>query len=154
MNGGMNHLQRHLRLTEDATPLLRLAFASTDRKTVDQHFGSCSGLLVYGVSPDTHELIQAAEFQVVDGHSADKVSTRIAIIQGCSALYCTAVGKAVYRELMQHGIKPVCVDDGMPIVDVIRSVQQDWPAQMAARQVHQNAEAMLDAWDQSGWDDE
>lgn len=150
----MSHLQRHLRVTEDVTSLLRIAFASSDKKTVDQHFGSCAGLLVYGVSPETHELIQAAEFEVVDGHSADKVSTRIAIIQGCSVLYCNAVGKAVYRDLMQHGIKPICVDDGTPIINLIRAMQQDWPAQMAVRLGHHpNAEAMLDAWDQSGWDE-
>lgn len=148
-----SHLERHLRVPDSVPHGIRIAFASSDMKTVDQHFGSCQGLLVYDIGATQHELIQAAEFQIVDGHSDVKVTTRIAIIEGCTALYCNAVGKAVYRELMHHGIKPVCVESGTTIQSLIQQIQSTWDDSRPAHE-HADPEAMLEAWDASGWDED
>lgn len=55
---------------------MKVAFASSDLKTVNQHFGSCESLVIYGVEPGRHELLQVARFTVVEGHDQNKLQGR------------------------------------------------------------------------------
>ncbi len=150
----MNHLQRHLKVSDHPVGLLKVAFASADMKTVDQHFGSCQSLLVYGVQQDGYELLQAAEFQVVDGHVAAKLTSRIEVIQDCFAVYCNAVGEAVFRQLMAAGIRAIRVEPGTSISSLIQSLQEQWPQRVPHKQKHtESAETLIDALEEAGWDE-
>lgn len=149
----MNHLQRHLRVSEAHVPHLKVAFASSDMKTVNQHFGSCESLLVYGVEPDGYELLQAAEFQVIDGHVPAKVATRIDVIDGCFAVYCNAVGEAVFRQLMSHGIRAIRVEPGVQITSLIQALQDQWPQRLPQRAKVTSAGDLVDALEDAGWDE-
>ena len=150
----MNHLQRHLRVSEVHVPHLKVAFASSDMKTVNQHFGSCESLLVYGVEPDSYELIQVAEFQVVEGHVPAKVTSRIDVIDGCFAVYCNAVGEAVFRQLMSHGIRAIRVEAGTTITSLIQSLQAQWPQRIPQKaQRVSSADNLVDALEEGGWDE-
>ena len=150
----MNHLQRHLRVSEVHVPHLKVAFASSDMKTVNQHFGSCESLLVYGVEPDGYELIQVAEFQVVEGHVPAKVTSRIDVIDGCFAVYCNAVGEAVFRQLMTHGIRAIRVESGTPITDLLHQLQEQWPQRIPQKTARAtSADKLVDALEEAGWDE-
>lgn len=149
----MNHLQRHLRVNEDHG-YLKVAFASDDLKTVNQHFGSCASMLVYGVEPESCELLQVAEFQVVDGHVPAKVTTRIDVIQDCFAVYCNAVGDAVFRQLMAAGIRAIRVEPNTSIVSLIQVLQEQWPQRLPNKQKQtDSAESLIDALEEAGWDE-
>ena len=52
------------------TTTVRLAFASSDRKRVDQHFGSACGLAIYAVNEQQATLLEFAQFGDLeqDGH--------------------------------------------------------------------------------------
>ena len=56
---------------------LKVAFASTDMKHVNQHFGSARSFAIYAVNPERTELIEAAQFGDLsqDGNE-DKLSSR------------------------------------------------------------------------------
>jgi Uncharacterized conserved protein len=150
----MNHLQRHLRVSDYHVPHLKVAFASSDMKTVDQHFGSCESLLVYGVEPDGYELLQVAEFQVVEGHLPAKVASRIEVIEGCFAVYCNAVGEAVFRQLMAAGIRAIRVEHGTSITSLIQSLQDQWPQRIPQKQRQtDSADSLADALEDAGWDE-
>ena len=41
---------------------LKVAFATTDMETVNQHFGSAKSFAIYAVDPDNYSLMEAAEF--------------------------------------------------------------------------------------------
>ena len=42
--------------------MLRIAFATSDRQTVDLHFGGTESLLIYDVSPGQADLVGEATF--------------------------------------------------------------------------------------------
>ncbi len=151
----MIHLQRHLRVSDEHMSHLKVAFASSDMKTVNQHFGSCESLLVYGVEPDGYELLQAAEFQVIEGHLPAKESSRIDVIDGCFAVYCNAVGEAVFRQLMAHGIRAIRVEAGTTITSLIQALQEQWPQRIPQKQQKKttSADSLANQLEEAGWDE-
>ena len=65
-------LQRKLKIVsdgggaDDATPAVRIAFASADRRHVDQHFGAAEGFVIYNLEPERCELLEVAQFRRLD----------------------------------------------------------------------------------------
>jgi nitrogen fixation protein NifX len=132
-------LRKHLRIlaggVEAAQPAdsVTVAFATTDRKHVDQHFGAAMAFAVYAVSPSHASLVEYAQFGELqyDGHE-DKLSPKLALLQGCAAVYCQAVGGSAIRQLLAAGIQPLRVEEGSVIEQLIRDLQADWRAGNAA----------------------
>ena len=153
------HIARQLWLgePEEGKAGLTVAFASADHKRVDQHFGSCASLLIYSVAPDRAELLQVTEFNIEQGHNQGKLDSRMAVISDCFAVFCTAVGESVFRQLLATGIRGIRVDSGTPISTLIRQLQQQWPTpEEAPRRLSRAARdpARLDALAHSSWKDE
>lgn len=123
--------------------MLKVAFASTDRHTVNQHFGSALGFAIYAIDAEGARLVEAIEFgdaPMVDQpgavahdpatcaqaprHDEDKLSARIAALDGCAAVYCLAVGGSAVRRLLGEGIQPVRLDDETPIEDLLGELRK------------------------------
>ena len=125
-------LQRHLRILPGRTeapamlPTLKVAFATTDRKHVDQHFGSASAFVIYAVTPEQAVLLEVAQFEnrLQDGHE-DKLAAKLGLLEGCAAVYCQAVGGSAIRQLLQRGIQPLRVEEGAVIDHLLGGLRQD-----------------------------
>jgi len=128
---------RHLKLVSDegATaprPTLRLAFASSDRKTVNQHFGAARAFVIYDISAEGFQLAEVVEFSgqstMQDGHEA-KLEAKIQLLDGCCAVYCNAVGASAIRQLLAVGIQPVKVDVESDMEEHLRELLGLWEVQ-------------------------
>ncbi len=159
-------LQRCLRMvnsdtsTNTANKALKLAFATTDMKHVDQHFGSARVFAIYAVDIEHAKLLEAAQFdrEEQDGHE-DKLAAKIAMLEGCAAVYCQAVGSSAIRQLLAHAIQPVKVVAGTAIADLIGSVQDMlragtsvWPARTVVRRQESDTRR-FDAMEAEGWEE-
>lgn len=113
--------------------MLRIAFATSDQKTVNLHFGGAESLIIYDVAPGKAELVGFAEFQKAEpvgesartgltGTVADKVIAKLDFVEGCSAVYAASIGSSSIRRLMGLGIQPIIVDAGHDIVDLLNEV--------------------------------
>lgn len=131
---------RHLKLVSDQPSMenraaLKLAFASSDRKTVNQHFGAAQAFVVYEVSASDFQLAEVVEFSgqstVRDGHEA-KLDAKIRLLEGCSAVYCNAVGASAIRQLLAAGLQPLKVAEGSGIDEQVELLQQAWATQPPA----------------------
>ena len=105
---------------------LKVAFATTDRKHVNQHFGSASAFVIYAVTPAQAGLLGVAQFDdlLQDGHE-DKLAAKLELLQGCDAVYCQAVGGSAIRQLLQRGIQPLRVEEGVAIDHLLGELQQE-----------------------------
>ena len=67
---------------------IRIAFATTNMRTVNQHFGSAQSFAMYHVDPEHAILLEAAEFGTLtqDGNE-DKLAAKLAMLEGCAAVY-------------------------------------------------------------------
>jgi nitrogen fixation protein NifX len=113
--------------------MLRIAFASTDQKKVDLHFGGAESLVIFDVSPGQADLVGVMEFfkaeQVgeagrsgLSGSTQDKVIPKLDFVDGCAAVYAASIGSNSVRRLMQKGIQPIVVDEGHDILDLLNEV--------------------------------
>ena len=58
--------QLHILDESDDNTFLRVAFATTDGKIVDQHFGSAQSFAIYGVNPERTQLMTVSEFGALE----------------------------------------------------------------------------------------
>jgi nitrogen fixation protein NifX len=111
---------------ENNENLYRVAFASSNREWVDQHFGSSQGFSIYGVSADKVRLLTVAQFEEreQDGNE-DKLISKLELLDGCIAVYCRACGASAVRQLLAVGVQPVKVADAARIDELIADLQAE-----------------------------
>lgn len=152
-------LQRHLKLSQADTPSrVRVAFATRDRKQIDQHFGSACSFMIYSVTQNSHELVEVAEFSETEqdkNHS--KLLTKLELLQGCQAVFSNAVGAAAIQQLLALGIQPLRSIPGTPIAREISEIQTLWhtdPPNWLKKYLSSNPDAKrFDQMEQDGWDE-
>ncbi|WP_019865600.1 nitrogen fixation protein NifX [Methylovulum miyakonense] len=121
---------------------LKIAFATTDMETVNQHFGSAKSFAVYAVDMDNSHMLEAAEFGALnqDGNE-DKLSVKLDLLDGCAAVYCQAVGGSAINQLIARNIQPVKVHEGSKIKDLITDLQNEikaGPSSWLAKAINQH----------------
>lgn len=130
-------------------PVIRIAFASTDRVHVDLHFGAAERLVIYDVSPGHANLVGVAQFLraemkgenkekgggdvpdvtpsvqpdlVIETQPEDKVIGKLEFVDECAAVYAVSIGSSSIKRLMALGVQPIIVDKGHDIVDLLNEV--------------------------------
>ncbi len=122
---------------------IKVAFATHDRQSVDQHFGSSLGMLIYGIGEAEWHLLEAIEYTVSD-RVHDKLPSRINDISECSAMFCNACGAAAIRQLIEKNIQPIKVHEGYDIHQLLSELQQELkegPSGWLARAMKQRDES-------------
>jgi nitrogen fixation protein NifX len=157
-------LQRKLKLVTDdsAAPddasAIKVAFASADRKHIDQHFGAAEGFVLYKVSPSGYELLEVTQFGRLDmDGNEDKLAAKIEVLRDCLAVYCQAVGASAIGQLRAAGVQPIKVSPQTLISGLLRELQRelhDGPSAWLARAIDQRQpqrEDRFDAMEAEGW---
>jgi nitrogen fixation protein NifX len=110
---------------DEMNDAVRIAFATSDRRRVDQHFGSAEGFVVYAVSAEEAVLTDVAEFgDLAQDGNEDKLAAKLKMLEGCAAVYCQAVGASAIRQLLAIGVQPVKVESGAIVAGLIDELQQ------------------------------
>jgi nitrogen fixation protein NifX len=105
---------------------LKVAFASTDMKHVNQHFGSAESFVIYAVDPAQSKMLEVARFgELLQNGNEDKLIVKMKALNGCIAVYSQAVGASAVRQLKTMGIQPVKVTAGAEISVLIESFQNE-----------------------------
>ena len=122
---------------------LKIAFATTDMKHVNQHFGSAKSFAIYAVDPERTEFVEAAQFGVQDQDgNEDKLAVKFDLLKGCAAVYCQAVGASAVKQLVALGIQPVKVHEDSPIQKLLDDLQKELrsgPSSWVARAIKQQS---------------
>jgi len=103
--------------------MLKVAFASDDRSTVNQHFGAATGFAIFGLDGERAQLIELAEFppDTMDGNEG-KLPAKIAALAGCAAVYCLAAGGSAVQQLLASGVQPMRLDQETAIEPLLRQI--------------------------------
>ena len=139
---------------------LKIAFASTDMETVDQHFGSAKSFAIYAVDRDDAQLLEAAQFgELQQDGNEDKLSVKIELLNGCAAVYCQAIGGSAINQLIIKNIQPVKVHEGSKIKDLIVDLQNEMkagPSSWLAKAINQYKTpdpGRFNQMEDEGWDE-
>jgi nitrogen fixation protein NifX len=140
---------------------VKIAFASSDRRVVNQHFGAAEAFCIYQLSEssanESARLIEMAEFHdsevAMDGHEG-KLARKIELLVGCAAVYCNAVGASAIKQLLAAGLQPMKVEEGTSIEALLcglnHSLQHAPPPWLAKRMQHKEADRFA-AMAAEGW---
>lgn len=159
-------IARHLRVLdctteEDAMPshdtgALKIAFASTDMRHVDQHFGSAKSFVMYEVDMDAATMTDAVEFgELAQDGNEDKLDAKIQALAGCAAVYVQAIGGSAISKLTRIGVQPMKVGPGTPITGLVAGLQDELragPSAWVARALNPEKDAgRFDDMEAEGW---
>lgn len=161
------NLTRRMKIVDTGTEVgdamassIKVAFATTDMNQVNQHFGSAESFALYAVDPDNALLLEVAQFgKLAQDGNEDKLAAKIAMLDGCTAVYCQAVGASAVKQLVAKGIHPVKVSEGAEIQELVAALQAEmrngpsaWLAKAIGRQDGPSAKR-FDAMEAEGWDE-
>ena len=140
--------------------MLKVAFASTDRTRVNQHFGAAEGFAVFEVTPEKATLVGVAEFaeEAMDGNE-DKLGAKVDFLEGCAAVYVMAIGASAIKKLMAKGIQPIRVDEVDAIDDLLLEISRAmtdggvaWIDRAIAAQTKAKSEDRFASMEAEGWE--
>ncbi|MDR2261293.1 MAG: nitrogen fixation protein NifX [Azoarcus sp.] len=102
---------------------LRVAFASGDRKRVNQHFGSATAFVLYDVSKEESKMAGVAEFpeEAMDG-GENKLAARMDFLAGCDAVFVFAIGASAIKQLLGRGVQPLRVGETDAIDTLLKEI--------------------------------
>jgi nitrogen fixation protein NifX len=105
---------------------VKIAFASSDRKAVNQHFGAAEAFAIYELGESETRLVAVAEFieTAMDGHEG-KLAAKVELLGDCAAVYCNAVGASAIQQLLAKSIQPMRVDEGTLIDELLQGLQKN-----------------------------
>lgn len=134
--------------------MLKVAFATDDRVSVNQHFGAAVGFAIFALDAEAAKLVQVVEFpsEAMDGNE-DKLAAKISALAGCAAVYCLAVGASAVRQLLAGGIQPMRLDAETPIEALLghlRAAVRDGGVPWVDRLVRRDA-SRFDRMAEEGW---
>lgn len=158
--------QRHLRVVDSTTEggfmatAVKVAFASSNMKEVDQHFGAAQSFAIYAVDMEQARLLEVNEFGklAMDGNE-DKLSVKIDALDGCIAVYANAVGASAVGQLKTRGIQPVKVSPDAQIEQLLHELQAELragPTAWLARAIDMHKPKNPDrfsAMESEGWEE-
>lgn len=147
-------------IKQEPEAVIKVAFASTDRARVNQHFGAAEGFVVYEVTPDKATLVGVAEFaeEAMDGNE-DKLGAKVDFLEGCAAVYVMAIGASAIKKLMAKGIQPIRINEVDAVDDLLVEISRAmgeggvaWIDRAVAAQSKAKAEDRFAGMEAEGWD--
>lgn len=101
-----------------------IAFASSDGKTVDQHFGWSKTFYLFEVEENTSGFYREADSSNEPEEEKEKLNYKIGTIEDADIMYCTQIGPTASKMIQSAGIHPVRVSEGEVIEEAISKVQE------------------------------
>lgn len=106
---------------------MKVAFASTDKVHVDEHFGHAEAFYIWEIGPDHAAfsgVIQVQSEADAPGHSDDKIEARGAALADCALVYVGEIGGPAAARLVAKKIHPIRSKEREPISVVVAKLQQ------------------------------
>ncbi len=102
---------------------MKVAFASTDKIHIDEHFGKAAEFYVWNIGPEIAEfsgVIQVTE----EGDAADRIEARGAALEECAMVYVGEIGGPAAARLVQKRVHPLKSKTHEPIADAVAKLQE------------------------------
>lgn len=90
----------------------KIAIASSDGQTVDQHFGQAVNFLIYEVSNGKIEFIEDRDVNAIINENSTpdtRITQVINLLNDCKIVFAAKIGERVVRDLYANGIKSFAV---------------------------------------------
>ncbi|MGE4544814.1 MAG: nitrogen fixation protein NifX [Pedobacter sp.] len=103
---------------------MKVAFATSDNETIDQHFGLATKFAVWEITTDKASFSGMAEIEATTEYEDDKIDARLKVLDHCTIIYVTQIGGPAAARLVANKIHPVKSKGNEKIEEVVNKLQQ------------------------------
>ena len=88
---------------------MKIAFTTTDRVHINEHFGAAEKIDVYEVSDDGSEFIETLSFdgELKQDGNESKLAAKLDALGDCTIIYVVAIGGSAAARLIKKGVTPI-----------------------------------------------
>ncbi|MBN2645003.1 MAG: nitrogen fixation protein NifX [Desulfuromonadaceae bacterium] len=103
---------------------MKVAFASTDKIHIDEHFGQAEEFYIWTVGPDEAQFSGVVQVKDEGGDSADRIEARGEALRDCALVYVGEIGGPAAARLVAKKIHPLKSKTHEPIAEVVSKLQE------------------------------
>jgi len=105
---------------------MKVAFASTDKIHIDEHFGQAEVFYLWEIGPEAAAFCGVVQVKADSeaGHSDDKIEARSSALSDCALVYVAEIGGPAAARLVAKKIHPIKSKEQEPITAVIEKLQE------------------------------
>jgi nitrogen fixation protein NifX len=103
---------------------MKVAFASTDKVHIDEHFGKAEEFYIWDIGPEEAAFSGIVQLKAEEGYIDDKIEARTAVLADCALVYVGEIGGPAAARLVQKKIHPIKSKEHEPITVVVEKLQE------------------------------
>jgi len=103
---------------------MRVAFTSSDGRTIDEHFGMATRFHVWEVGPESAGPVEILTAITTSDDEEDRISARASAIAGCAIVYTVRIGGPAAAKLVARRIHPMKTGTEVSIEEVVGKLQE------------------------------
>jgi nitrogen fixation protein NifX len=103
---------------------MRVAFTSSDGRTIDRHFGQVAAFDVWEIGPDQAGFVERTAAVTTGEDEEDRTEARAAAVAGCTIVYTVQIGGPAAAKLAARRIHPMKTGAETPIAEVVSKLQE------------------------------
>ena len=103
---------------------MKVAFASTDKIHVDEHFGQAKEFYLWEIGPEQAEFTGVLQVDEGLGDADDRIEARSAALADCALVYVGQIGGPAAARLVAKKIHPLKSKTAEPITEVVAKLQE------------------------------
>ncbi len=118
-----------------AEGIMKIAFATTDGKTVDEHFGRAGMFAIYELTESGHYFVESRKFadgmdeSVTDTKDMgplhnNAVQSKVDRLSDCKLVYLTEIGGPSAARLVKKGMMPMKVKEPVAIERALAQLEE------------------------------
>jgi nitrogen fixation protein NifX len=102
---------------------MKIAFTTSDDRTIDLHFGQATEFWIWEVGPDRAEPVGRVSPLITQGDEEDRTAARARAVAGCAIVYTVQIGGPAAAKLVARRVHPMKTGAEVPIAEVVSKLQ-------------------------------
>jgi nitrogen fixation protein NifX len=118
---------RKLKLVEikkHSGAFMKVAFASTDKVHINEHFGRAEEFYIWDIGPENAEFNGIIQVKNEGNDEADRIEARCSGLAECAVVYVAEIGGPAAARLVAKKIHPIKSKDQAPITEAVDKLQE------------------------------
>ena len=103
---------------------MKVAFASTDKVHVNEHFGRAEEFYIWEIGPDNAEFNGIVQVKTEGDDEADRIEARCSGLAECAVVYVAEIGGPAAARLVAKKIHPIKSKDRASISETVEKLQE------------------------------
>ncbi len=103
---------------------MKVAFASTDKININQHFGRAEEFYIWEIGPEDAEFSGIIQVKTEGADEGERIEARCSSLADCALVYVAEIGGPAAARLVAKKIHPLKSKERAPIKDTIEQLQE------------------------------